>query len=127
MKLYLAEMKWCERNEAVCVGTNKAKLALEALRILREEHGTGPVDRGQAMCSVPITLDDIKIKEIPFLDSRKVVSSEFFIAMRTSDGYRIGTSPKKFSSMGECEDRIKEITGGGPDDLLRPAQVTVFK
>ena len=97
MKLYLAEMKWCERNEAICAGTNKAKLVLEALRILREEHGTGPVDRGQAMCSVPITMSDIEISEIPFLDSTRKATSVEFIAMKTSEGYRIGTSPKKFS------------------------------
>lgn len=64
MKYYLAQMQWCEKNEPICIGTNKKKLKKEALRRLREEHGTGRVDRGQAMCQVKITYDDIKIEPI---------------------------------------------------------------
>ena len=59
-------MKWCEREEPICAGTNKRKVAAEALRLLKAEHGTGPVCRGQAMCSVKITADGIEIVEIPF-------------------------------------------------------------
>lgn len=62
--MYLAQMQWCEREEPICVGTNKNKLKKEALRILKEIHGTGPVDRGRAGCSVPITGDDVLIEEI---------------------------------------------------------------
>jgi len=65
--IYLAQMKWCEREEPICAGTNKRKVAAEALRILKAEHGNGPVSRGQAMCSAKITADDIEIVEIPFL------------------------------------------------------------
>jgi hypothetical protein len=67
--IYLAQMKWCEREEPICAGTNKRKVAAEALRILKAEHGTGNVDRGQAMCSVKITANDIEIVVIPFLDN----------------------------------------------------------
>lgn len=63
-KMYLAQMQWCEREEPICVGSNKNKLKKETLRILKEVHGTGPVDRGMAGCSVPITGDDILIEEI---------------------------------------------------------------
>lgn len=69
--LYLAQMKWCEREEPICVGTNKRKLLSEALRTLKAEHGTGPVCRGQAMCHVPITADDVEIIPIPFLCSNR--------------------------------------------------------
>lgn len=64
--IYLAQMKWCEREEPICAGTNKRQVAHEALCRLKAEHGTGPVDRGQAMCSVKITADDIEVVEIPF-------------------------------------------------------------
>lgn len=60
-------MKWCEREEPICAGTNKRKVSDEALRILKLEHGTGPVIRGYEMRSVKITADDIEIVEIPFL------------------------------------------------------------
>ena len=66
-KIYLAQMQWCEREEPICAGTNKRKVAQAALRILKEEHGTGPVSRGLAMCSAPITMSDIAVVEIPFL------------------------------------------------------------
>lgn len=69
--MYLAQMKWSEREEPLCVGTNKKKLLSEALRMLKATHGDGPVSRGMAMCEVPITADDIEICEIPFLDSEK--------------------------------------------------------
>jgi hypothetical protein len=66
-KIYLAQMQWCEREEPICAGTNKRKVAQAALRILKEEYGTGSVLRGLAMCSVPITMSDIAVVEIPFL------------------------------------------------------------
>lgn len=69
--IYLAQMKWCEREEPICAGTNKRKVASEALRILKAKHGTGPVSRGQAMCSIRITADDIEIVEVPFLANEK--------------------------------------------------------
>ncbi|MFY8063775.1 MAG: hypothetical protein ACOVN2_08725 [Usitatibacteraceae bacterium] len=62
-------MKWCEREEPICAGTNKRKVAAEALRLLKVEHGTGSVNRGQAVCSVKITADDVEIVEIPFMDN----------------------------------------------------------
>jgi hypothetical protein len=70
--IYLAQMKWCEREEPICAGTNKRKVSAEALRILKAEHGSGAINRGQAMCSVKITTDDIEIVEIPFLANTKV-------------------------------------------------------
>jgi hypothetical protein len=66
-KIYLAKMQWCEEEELICAGTNKRKVAQAALRILKEEHGTGPVSRGLAMCSVPITMSDIAMVEIPLI------------------------------------------------------------
>lgn len=65
--IYLAQMQWCEHNEPICAGTNKQRVAREALRILKLEHGTGPISRGLAMCSVPITMSDIEVVEIPLL------------------------------------------------------------
>ena len=60
-------MQWCEREEPLVVGHNKRKLLTEALRILKAEHGTGDVCRGQAMCSLPITAEDIEIRPIKLL------------------------------------------------------------
>ena len=60
-------MQWCEREQPIIAGTNKRKILSRALEILKAEHGTGPVDRGVAMCQIPITADDIEIVEIPFL------------------------------------------------------------
>ena len=73
--IYLAQMKWCEREEPICAGTNKRKVVAETLRILKAEHGTGPVNRGQAMCSVKITADDIELVKIPFLANADVMAS----------------------------------------------------
>ena len=67
--IYIAQMKWCEREEPICAGTKKKKLVTEALRILHAEHGKGPVSRGMAMCSEPIRKDDIEIVEIPLLSN----------------------------------------------------------
>ena len=64
---YLASMQWCERNQPIIIGTNKKKLLTAALKILKEEHGYGKVCRGQAMCRVKITRDDILIQEIKYL------------------------------------------------------------
>ncbi len=67
MTIYLASMKWCGRNEPIVAGLNKARGKAEALQILRAEHGKGPVDRGAAMCSLPIKKDDIVVEEIPLV------------------------------------------------------------
>ncbi len=67
--IYLAQMMWCEREQPIVAGTNKRKLISEALKILKAEHGTGAVCRGQAMCALPITADDIEIVEIPIMQS----------------------------------------------------------
>lgn len=64
MKIYLAQMCWAGKQEPICAGTNKAKLLNKALEILREEHGHGNVYRHGAMCSAPISKDDIEIIEI---------------------------------------------------------------
>lgn len=64
--LWLASMKWPGIAEPICVGTNKRRVQNEAYRMLREEHGTGNVDRNAAMCSAPIQHDDIEISPIPF-------------------------------------------------------------
>jgi len=71
-ELYLAQMKWCEREEPLCAGTNKAKVQREAIRIIKSEHGVGPVNRGAAMCSAPITAADIEIIVIPLVPTAKV-------------------------------------------------------
>lgn len=68
MRLYLAQMKWCEWEQPVCIGRNKQKVARAALKILKQENGEGPVNRGAAMCSAPITIDDIEILEIPVIE-----------------------------------------------------------
>lgn len=65
--VYVAQMKWCEREEPVCAGTNKKKLIREALRILRDKHGKGRISRGGALCSEPIRSSDIEIVSIPFV------------------------------------------------------------
>ena len=65
-------MKWCEREEPICAGTNKQKVATEALRILKSKHGTDRVNRGQAMCSVKITADDVEVVEIPFMANKEI-------------------------------------------------------
>jgi hypothetical protein len=65
MNTYLAQMRWCEREEPICVGTNKRKVASHALALLKAEHGTGLVNRGLAMCSARITADDIEVVAIP--------------------------------------------------------------
>jgi len=71
-KIYLAQMMWCEREQPIIAGTNKRKLISEALKILKAEHGTGPVCRGQAMCALPITADDIEIVEVPMMQKKEV-------------------------------------------------------
>ena len=70
--IYLAQIKWCEREQTIVAGTNKRKLISEALKILKAEHGTGPVCRGQAMCALPITADDIEIVEVPMMQKQEV-------------------------------------------------------
>lgn len=75
-KLYLAQMQWCEREEPIIAGTNKRKLLSEALRILKAKHGTGAVDRGAALCQIPITSDDLEIVEIPFLYNTEIAHGE---------------------------------------------------
>lgn len=67
--IYVAQMKWCEWEEPICAGTNKYKISTEALRRLKLQYGTGPVNRGAAGCSVPITYDDIEVVKIPFLST----------------------------------------------------------
>lgn len=67
-KIHLALMKWCERDEPVCAGRNRRKVESAALRMLKAEHGSGPVDRGQAMCSLRITRRDIEIVELPSIE-----------------------------------------------------------
>jgi hypothetical protein len=69
MKIYLAQMQWCERDEPIIAGTNKRKVLSDALKILKKEHGTGSIDRGAALCQMPITADDVEIVEIPFLSN----------------------------------------------------------
>jgi hypothetical protein len=70
--IYLAQMMWCEREQPIVAGTNKRKLISEALKILKAEHGTGPVCRGQAMCALPITADDIEIVGVPMMQKQEV-------------------------------------------------------
>lgn len=65
--IYIALMKWAEREEPICAGTNRRQVAAEALRRLKVVHGTGPVCRGQAMCSMLLTAADIRVVAIPFL------------------------------------------------------------
>lgn len=65
--IYIAQMRWCEREEPICAGTNKKLVAKKALAMLKQQHGTGPVHRGQAMCSLPITYTDIEVIELPFV------------------------------------------------------------
>lgn len=73
--IYLAQMKWCERDEPICAGTNRKRVAAEALRRLKVIHGNGPVNRGAAMCSVKLTADDVGIVEVPFLANVRVMAT----------------------------------------------------
>ena len=70
--IYLAQIMWCEREQTIVAGTNKRKLISEALKILKAEHGTEPVCRGQAMCALPITADDIEIVEVPMMQKQEI-------------------------------------------------------
>jgi hypothetical protein len=63
--IYLAQMRWCEREEPICAGLDKRKVASEALKMLKSEHGSGEIWRGQAMCSAKITANDIEVVAIP--------------------------------------------------------------
>ena len=63
--LHIACMVWPEAIEPVCAGKNKRIVTREAVRLLRLEHGDGPVSRPAAMCSVPITASDIEIVTVP--------------------------------------------------------------
>lgn len=66
--VWLASMQWPERIAPVCVGGNKQRTYNEALRLLRDEYGTGDVLRQAAMCSMPITGDYIDMQQIPFIE-----------------------------------------------------------
>ena len=68
MNYYLAQMKWCERTQSICIGKNKIKVKRAALKMLKDEHGTGPVSRGAALCSEPIVGDDVEIVLIPVIE-----------------------------------------------------------
>lgn len=61
----IACMKWPNTLEPICAGTNKRTVTKEAVRLLKREHGEGPVNRPSAMCSVPITATDIEIVIVP--------------------------------------------------------------
>lgn len=65
--VWLASMQWPEMIEPVCIGGNKQRTYSEALRLLHEEHGTGDVPRPAAGCTLPITGDDIDMREIPYI------------------------------------------------------------
>jgi len=67
--LYLAQMKWCEREEPIACGYNRKELQRHALAKLHAKHGKGSVDRGAAMCSLPITASDIAITPIEMIES----------------------------------------------------------
>jgi hypothetical protein len=64
---HVACMIWPERLEPICCGTNKRLVAREAVRMLREQHGTGLVPRPQAFCSARITSSDIEIVTVPMI------------------------------------------------------------
>lgn len=61
----LITMRWPEYDEPVCAGHDILKLRKHALRILLSEHGDGDVLRPAAMCSAPITDDDLREWTIP--------------------------------------------------------------
>ena len=63
--MYLASMIWPVGNEPICVGKNRQKTVMTALKILREHYGSGVVVRPKAMCSVPIEQNDICVDIIP--------------------------------------------------------------
>ncbi len=69
--VYLASMIWSESHEPLLAGTNKKKLHNAAYKMLRTEHGTGPVNRGSAMCHLPIAHDDIEITTIPMMSPHR--------------------------------------------------------
>jgi hypothetical protein len=70
--IHVACMQWPGTLEPICAGTNKRAVTREAVRLLRVEHGDGPVDRPAAMCSVPITASDIEIASIPVVSNNNL-------------------------------------------------------
>jgi len=67
--IHVACMCWPGTIEPICAGTNKRTVTREAVRLLREEYGDGPVPRPAAMCSVPITSSDIEIVTLPVVSN----------------------------------------------------------
>lgn len=65
--LYLVSMRWSENEEPICAGRSLKRTKRGALKILRDREGKGNVDRGSAMCSVPIMKDDLVVEEIPII------------------------------------------------------------
>jgi hypothetical protein len=65
--IYVASMKWAEKNEPICAGTNQQKVRKAALDLLRHYHGYGAIDRGSAFCAAKITKDDIDIDALPIV------------------------------------------------------------
>jgi hypothetical protein len=64
----VACMKWPDFIlEPICAGTNKRTVIREAVRLLKIEHGDGPVERPLAMCSTPITASDIEVVTVPVI------------------------------------------------------------
>lgn len=62
-------MQWPGTIEPICAGANKRNVTREAVRLLRQEYGRGPVNRPTAMCSAPITASDIEIVTIPLMSN----------------------------------------------------------
>jgi hypothetical protein len=48
--------------------------------MMKAEYGPGDVPRPQAMCSVPITYEDIEMEMIPFFDTSKKTSTAVLIS-----------------------------------------------
>ena len=65
--MYIAYFQWAGYDENLCCGTNKKKVKKYAYDKARIIYGTGPVNRGAAMCSSKITMNDIGIDEIEII------------------------------------------------------------
>ena len=73
----VACMKWPDTLEPICAGSNRRKVVREAVRLLKIEHGEGPVNRPAAMSSAKITASDIEIVTVPLVANASVsISSD---------------------------------------------------
>ena len=72
----VACMKWPNTLEPICAGSNRRKVVREAVRLLKIEHGEGPVNRPAAMSSAKITASDIEIVTVPLVANAEIAAGD---------------------------------------------------